>query len=163
MNTAAVMTPKVLLTDYPCTGVRLYTQPIVLIHGWGVDSQIWQSLPQQLSQTADVLTLDLPGFAQSPALEDYSQASLMEWMAEVLPERCYLLGLSLGGMLSCAFAAQHPERVEGLMTLSSNLSFVTGNNNSQAMPAEQYRGFAASWEENNQRLPQAFLRSTDSG
>jgi malonyl-CoA O-methyltransferase len=150
MNTAAVMTPKVLLTDYPCTGIRLYTQPIVLIHGWGVDSQIWQSLPQQLSQTADILTLDLPGFAQSPALEDYSQASLMEWMAEVLPERCYLLGLSLGGMLSCAFAAQHPERVEGLMTLSSNLSFVTGNNNSQAMPAEQYRGFTASWEENNQ-------------
>ena len=34
------------LTYYPCTGVRLYTQPLVLLHGWGMDSQIWQSLPQ---------------------------------------------------------------------------------------------------------------------
>jgi malonyl-CoA O-methyltransferase len=149
MNMAAVINPQPQLTAYPCTGVRLYSQPLVLIHGWGIDSQIWQSLPQQLSQVADVLTLDLPGFAQSPILEDYSQASVIRWMFEVLPERCYLLGLSLGGMLSCAFAAQHPQRVEGLISISSNLSFVANKNYSQAMAADQFRGFVAAWEESN--------------
>ena len=106
MNAATAINPQALLTAYPCAGVRLYAEPILLVHGWGIDSQIWQTLPQQLSQFADVLTLDLPGFGQSLPLEDYSQASLIRWMAEVLPERCYLLGLSLGRMLSCAFAAQ---------------------------------------------------------
>tara|TARA_B110000879_G_scaffold84436_2_gene116820 strand:- start:352 stop:1932 length:1581 start_codon:yes stop_codon:yes gene_type:complete len=150
MNVAAAINTQPQLTAYPCSGVRLYSQPLVLVHGWGIDSQIWQSLPQQLSQFADVLTLDLPGFAQSPTLKDYSQASLVSWMAEVLPEqRCYLIGLSLGGMLSCAFAAQFPHRVEGLITISSNLRFVASNNYSQAMPTEQYVGFSAAWEESN--------------
>lgn len=149
MTAAAAINRQPQLTVYPCTGVRLYSQPLVLIHGWGIDSQIWQSLPQQLSEVTDVITLDLPGFAQSPTLKDYSQASLIDWMAELLPQRCYLLGLSLGGMLSCAFAAKHPQRVEGLITLSSNLNFVASDNYSAAMPAEQFHSFAATWEEDN--------------
>lgn len=149
MTVAAAINPQPQLTAYPCTGVRLYTQPLVLVHGWGIDSQIWQSLPQQLSEVADVLTIDLPGFAQSATLNDYSQASLISWMAELLPERCYLLGLSLGGMLSCAFAEQYPKRVEGLITISSNLNFVASDNYSAAMPVEQYLSFAASWKDNN--------------
>jgi len=149
MTAAAAINRQSQLTAYPCTGVRLYSQPLVLIHGWGIDSQIWQSLPQKFSEVADVVTLDLPGFTKSPTLKDYSKQSLISWMAEVLPERCYLLGLSLGGMLSCAFAAQHPQRVEGLITISSNLNFVASNNYSAAMPAEQYQDFAASWKDNN--------------
>lgn len=149
MTSAAAINPQARITAYPCTGVRLYTQPLVLVHGWGIDSQIWQSLPQQLSEVADVLTIDLPGFGQSATLNDYSQASLLSWMAELLPQRCYLLGLSLGGMLSCAFAAQYPKRVEGLITISSNLNFVASDNYSAAMPAEQYQSFAAAWEEDN--------------
>ena len=149
MNASATINPQPGLTAYPCSGVRLYTQPIVLLHGWGIDSQIWQSLPEQLSEFADVLTVDLPGFAQSPILKHYSQTAVIDWLAEVLPERCYLLGLSLGGMLSCAFAAEYPQRVEGLITLSSNLNFVASDSYSTAMPSEQYQGFAAAWEESN--------------
>jgi len=149
MNASATINPQSGLAAYPCSGVRLYSQPIVLLHGWGIDSQIWQSLPEQLSDFADVLTVDLPGFAQSPSLNHYSQEAVINWLAEILPERCYLLGLSLGGMLSCAFAAEYPQRVEGLITISSNLNFVASDSYSAAMPIEQYQGFAAAWEENN--------------
>ena len=149
MNASTTINPQAGLTAYPCSGVRLYTQPIVLLHGWGIDSQIWQSLPEQLSEFADVLTLDLPGFAQSPSLNDYSQTAVINWLAEILPERCYLLGLSLGGMLGCAFAAEYPARVAGLITISSNLNFVASSSFSTAMPVEQYQGFAAAWEESN--------------
>jgi malonyl-CoA O-methyltransferase len=149
MNASATINSHAGLTAYPCSGVRLYTQPIVLIHGWGIDSQIWQSLPGQLSEFADVVTVDLPGFAESPGLNNYSQTALISWMVTVLPERCYLLGLSLGGMLSCAFAAQYPQRVAGLITLSSNLNFVASDNYLSAMPADQYQGFIAAWEQSN--------------
>ena len=129
------------LTHYPCTGPRLYAQPLVLVHGWGMDSQIWAQLPQQLSQFADVITLDLPGFAQSPALEGYSEADLHQWMAQLLPERCYLVGLSLGGMLSCGFAARYPQRVVGIITLSSNSRFVASEAHLAALDNQQYLGF----------------------
>ena len=65
------------LTYYPCSGTRLHADPLVLIHGWGADSQIWQQLPNQLSQMADIITLDLPGCGGSPAIEDYSIAGLL--------------------------------------------------------------------------------------
>ncbi len=149
MNAPVKINSPVGVNAYPCSAVRLYSQPIVLLHGWGIDSQIWQSLPRALSEFADVLTVDLPGFAQSPSLTDYSQAAVIRWMAAVLPERCYLLGLSLGGMLSCAFAAQYPQRVMGLITLSSNLNFVASDSYFPAMPADQYQGFTAAWEQSN--------------
>ena len=134
---------------YPCTGLRLYPQPVVLVHGWGADSRIWQLLPQQLAKVADVLTLDLPGFGQSSPLPEYSLETMIEWMEELLPQRCYLIGLSLGGMLSCAFAARHPNRVEGLITLSSNLRFVADDSYPAAMPPEQYGQFSESWAQSS--------------
>jgi len=137
------------LTYYPCAGVRLYTQPLVLLHGWGMDSQIWQSLPQQLNQFADVITLDLPGFTESPALQDYSESHLHQWMAERLPERCYLIGLSLGGMLSCGFAARYPQRVAGLITLSSNSCFVATEANPAALDNQQYLSFIDAYRDDH--------------
>ena len=142
VSPAAASSPNsAALTQYSCTGLRLYTQPLVLVHGWGMDSQIWAELPQQLRQFADVITLDLPGFAQSPALPNYSETDLQQWMAELLPEGCYLIGLSLGGMLSCGFAARYPQRVAGLITLSSNSHFVANEANPAALDNHLYLGF----------------------
>jgi len=141
VTSPAASAENLALTHYPCTGVRLYGQPLVLVHGWGMDSQIWAELPQQLSQFADVITLDLPGFAQSPTLEYYSEADLHQWMAELLPERCYLIGLSLGGMLCGGFAARYPQSVAGLITLSSNIHFVASEANSAALGSQQYLEF----------------------
>jgi len=135
------------LTHYPCDGVRLYAQPLVLVHGWGADSQIWAELPQQLRQFADVMTVDLPGFAQSPALEHYSETALHQWMAELLPERCYLMGLSLGGMLCSGFAARYPQSVAGLITLSSNIQFVATEANSAALDSQQYLEFLEAYND----------------
>ena len=135
-------------------------QPIVMIHGWGTDSQIWQSLPERLSanrgQDSEIQTLDLPGFGNTPGLDDYSEASLINWMAKHLPSKCYLIGLSLGGMLCRAFAAQHPERVAGLITISSNLKFVANEQYPHAMARDDFDGFLSSWAENSQTCLKRF-------
>jgi len=148
MNAAVVplmSNPSCAAKYYPCTGVRLYARPVVLLHGWGMDSQIWQSLPQRLSQSADIMTLDLPGFGSSPPLSDYSENALHQWLAEQLPARCYLIGLSLGGMLASGFAARYPQRVEGLITLSSNLCFAANDAYVSAMHPQQFAKFIEAW------------------
>ncbi len=131
-------------------------QPIIMIHGWGTDSQIWGSLAQSLSRYAEIYTVDLPGFGDAPLLEDYSEASLMNWMAKSLPGQCYLVGLSLGGMLCRTFAANHPERVAGLITISSNLQFVASEEYPHAMPSDDFNGFLNSWSENSQTCLKRF-------
>lgn len=134
------------LTYYPCSGTRLHADPLVLIHGWGADSQIWQQLPDQLSQMADIITLDLPGCGGSQAIEDYSIAGLLAWMGQVLPQRCTLLGLSLGGMLCRRFAEAFPDNVVSLITIGSNQQFVADQQYLAAMAESDFTAFINSWQ-----------------
>ena len=148
MNIAVdiVAQPRLGKTFYPCSGHRLQPQPLVLIHGWGADSQIWGDLPQQLSEWADVITLDLPGFGASEALQHYSADSMLQWMHRALPDQSLLLGLSLGGMLCHRYAATYPQRVSGLILLSSNRQFVADAGYQSAMPQADFDGFLHSWQ-----------------
>ena len=125
-------------------GLKLHRAPLVLIHGWGANSQIWQSLPRALGKYYDVYTLDLPGFG-SAVLEEYSEQSLVDWLHTQLPDRCYLVGLSLGGMLCRAYAAQYPKSIEAMVTISTNLRFVANHEYPAAMSAEDFASFSSSW------------------
>jgi malonyl-CoA O-methyltransferase len=136
------------LTYYPAGNQKLHPDPIVLIHGWGANSEIWQDLPQKLSEFADVYTLDLPGFAASPVIRDYTEQSVNSWLDNQLPQRCYLIGLSLGGMLCRSFAAQYPNRVLGVVTISTNLKFVADKQYVCAMSDTDFEQFSAIWHQN---------------
>lgn len=141
--------PSPVRGTYPCASSRRrINDPVVLIHGWGADSAIWGQLPQRLSEFCDVLTLDLPGFGDTPRLEVCDVNALIDWLARRLPQRCVLIGLSLGGMLSAAFAAVHPQRIKGLVTIASNARFVAGEQWSHAMPAGEFDDFLALWQQN---------------
>lgn len=135
------------LTLYPAGSAKLHRDPVVLIHGWGSNSEIWQTLPEKLSDYIDVYTLDLPGFSNSQPIDDYSEQSLIDWIHSQLPQACYLVGLSLGGMLCRSFAAQYPERVLGLVTLSTNLKFVADSHYLSAMPSVDFKQFSAIWDQ----------------
>ena len=135
------------LIFYPAGTMKLHSDPIVLIHGWGANSEIWQTLPEKLSEYVDVYTLDLPGFGASPSIEQYTEQSLIDWLHSHLPQACYLIGLSLGGMLCRSFAAQYPERVLGLVTISTNLKFVADSQYQMAMPMADFARFSAIWDQ----------------
>lgn len=135
------------LTFYPCQCNKQLHDPIVLVHGWGADSQIWRDFPNQLSQYADIYTLDLPGFGASALIESYSEGSVIDWLDEQLPDTCYLIGLSLGGMLCRAYAAQNPTRVRGLITISTNLRFVADKQYPQGMSKADFSYFSQSWRQ----------------
>lgn len=147
LHSAEQQALKGYLTFYPATHLKLHSHPIVLVHGWGVNSDIWQDLPQVLSDFADVYTLDLPGVSGTKPLDSYSEQSLVGWLHSEIPEPCYLIGLSLGGMLCRSFASQFPDNVVGLVTLSANLKFVADSEYSQAMPASDFESFRAMWDD----------------
>jgi len=144
-NTSAALERS--LTFYPAGDLKLYDNPIVLVHGWGADSQIWQDFPVALNLYADVYTIDLPGFGNSPSIEEYSEQSIVDWLYQQLPQPCYLIGLSLGGMLCRAFAASYPETVLGLVTLCANLKFVADKQYQMAMPESDFKNFSALWDQ----------------
>ncbi|MBV7439276.1 pimeloyl-ACP methyl ester esterase BioH [Aeromonas sp. sif2416] len=99
---------------------------LVLLHGWGMNGAVWHGIAQQLADHYRVHLVDLPGFGNSPLIEgsDYSLPWLAEQVASVLPERCHLLGWSLGGLVASQLALTHPERVQSLITVASSPCFM---------------------------------------
>ncbi|MEZ5528743.1 MAG: malonyl-ACP O-methyltransferase BioC [Porticoccaceae bacterium] len=134
--------PDVLTVySYPCQGTPVQQEPLVLLHGWGCDSRIWQTLLPLLTAHVDVQLVDLPGFGDSGPLVNDGLDDYLEALATVLPERCSLLGWSLGGMLATAFASRYPQRVSHLLTIASNPAFVQRPGWVSAMPMETFGDF----------------------
>ncbi len=136
----------------PVTQVPLLAEPLVLLHGWGADSHIWEPVISGLNRIADLWLLDLPGFGESPACfnsdnqacDPHADDPLDDVLSQVLniaPPQAVYLGWSLGGMLATALAARCPHRVTGLITLASNISFIARKNWPRAMPAQTFNGF----------------------
>ena len=111
---------------------------LVILPGWGLGVEPLQPLAQ-------ALTAALPDFHVQlqplPSIKGQSEASILQQLEQQLPENCWLLGWSLGGMLATAVAAQRQSRCAGLITYASNACFVAHDNWPAAMPAATFSAF----------------------
>lgn len=104
--------------------------PLVVIHGWGMNSNIWQPVIDTLSRKHKVYCVDLPGFGESswPFKEPANLDVLVQTLAPALPAQCHIVGWSLGGLVATQFALTHPDRVLSLTTVASSPHFVDSEN-----------------------------------
>lgn len=114
---------------------------LILLHGWGCDSNTWGPILPALEKIAHVTALDLPGFGQSPALNEFSLIALLEHLAANIPDNSVIAGWSLGGMLAVQLANKYPKKVRALITLAANAKFVATDDYPQAMSAAVNREF----------------------
>lgn len=101
-------------------------KPLVLIHGFPLDSSIWREMTLLLGGAFDVISPDLRGFGGSATLlSPYSMADMADDLAGLLDglkiEKSALAGHSMGGYVSLAFAKKYPDRVAGLGLISSQI------------------------------------------
>ncbi len=121
---------------------------LVLLHGWGMHSGIWQGLAERLQGRCRMHCIDLPGHGRSPF--DPQQDSLAAMAAslnaaiagEGLDGPVHLLGWSLGGMLALQYAADFPAGVVSLILVATNLSFARRDDWPHAMDAGVLADFA---------------------
>ncbi|MCC7050180.1 MAG: alpha/beta hydrolase [Bacteroidia bacterium] len=97
---------------------------VVLIHGFLESEKMWSKQINRLSKTNKVITIDLPGHGQS---DNFGYAHPMELMAEAVYSvlkklrlrRVILIGHSMGGYVSLAFARMFPQMIKGLCLFHS--------------------------------------------
>ncbi len=99
--------------------------PLILTHGWGMNSTEWHYLKRRLTDQFRVIVWDLPGLGLStqPTNNDYSLENLARDLEAVLAltggRPAILLGHSIGGMITLTFCRLFPEalgvRVAGLI------------------------------------------------
>jgi pimeloyl-ACP methyl ester carboxylesterase len=99
--------------------------PIVLLHGYLETSEVWRSFAGKLAAKNRVIAIDLPGHGRS---DSYSEVHSMELMAEVVSglmdrldlNKIFLIGHSLGGYITLAFAELFPEKLSGYSLFHSH-------------------------------------------
>jgi len=121
---------------------------LVLLHGWGMHSGVWQSLQPALAEHYRTIAVDLPGHGQSPGGVPSSVPELAAQLAARLPDASTCLGWSLGGLVAMALAAHWPAKVARLVLVAANPRFVKAGDWPHAMDESLLADFAARLESN---------------
>ncbi len=98
---------------------------VVLLHGYLESMYVWDDFLPLLTPSVRVITVDIPGHGISDAI---AEKHTMELMADTLRdmldamgvERVTMVGHSMGGYISLAFCEKYPERLDGVVLLSSS-------------------------------------------
>ncbi|EXU76550.1 pimeloyl-ACP methyl ester esterase BioH [Erwinia mallotivora] len=129
---------------------------IVMLHGWGLNAEVWHNIIDRLSPHFRLHLVDLPGYGRS---QGFPALSLKEMVATLLPQapaRALWLGWSLGGLVASQMALLHPQRVSGLITVASSPCFAAGNGWPGIKP-ETLEAFQQQLSEDFQRTVERFL------
>lgn len=95
--------------------------PVVLLHGFGEDGKIWNGILKNLEKNYLVIVPDLPGSGRSQMLDgevqllDFAEIILKITQKEFGRNKPFnLIGHSMGGYISLAFAKKYPALIKSL-------------------------------------------------
>jgi len=97
---------------------------LALLHGWGMNTRVFDVLTAQLQDHFAVLPLALPGHGGSATLATNTLSSWADEVSAQLPEHTTLLGWSLGGQVAIRIALDNPAQVARLILVSSTPKFI---------------------------------------
>jgi pimeloyl-ACP methyl ester carboxylesterase len=109
-------------------------ETVLLLHGITEDLHAWDTFVPELSRTARIVRMDLPGHGESSPLPQYSVFSLASAVADFIAathlESPRLIGHSLGGIVATVVASMCPVRsvinVDQSLRLGSFIDVVRG-------------------------------------
>ena len=146
--------------------------PIVLLHGWGMNKEVWRGLLAQVPQglANRVYRLDLPGFGDNKTVPNlYSMENLSAWLdteverilSETKAKQCHVVGWSLGGLVALQYALEYQDKVNSLGLIASTTKFQAESKEGQldwpGIKPEVLSNFAKQLEANHQLTIQRFL------
>jgi len=103
---------------------------IVLVHGGAAHAGWWDHIAPMIPDEYRVIALDLSGHGDSDRRDDYT---LSTWAAEVIgviddagvASPPIVIGHSMGGWVTITTAAEHPDRVAGIVLIDSPVTEFT--------------------------------------
>ena len=118
---------------------------LVLLHGWGFNSELFNNLVDQYKDQYRITKIDLPGHGRS----DEVGGGITEWCDEIikiLPNNPIILGWSLGGLLAINIATKI--KISKLILVASTPNFVQTNDWPYGIDENNFRQFSDALELN---------------
>ncbi|SDG84129.1 Pimeloyl-ACP methyl ester carboxylesterase [Dyadobacter soli] len=92
--------------------MNLHRKTLVLLHGHGIDDTIWDSLDAAINDTYTVVRPNISLLTSCQSVEEYAD-ELHRLLTNANIQKCTLIGHSMGGYISLAFAEKYPDMLEG--------------------------------------------------
>jgi len=128
----------------------------VLLHGWGLNADIWHCIINRLAPHFRLHLVDLPGYGRSSGYGDMSLSEMATVVLNQAPEKALWLGWSMGGLVASQIALNQPEQVIGLITVSSSPCF-SAQGDWPGIKPEILAGFKQQLHDNFPRTIERFL------
>lgn len=98
--------------------------PVVLLHGYPDNLQIWCEIAKHLCVQFEVIAFDWPGMGYSEAWPGgatpfHMADRLHKILDELMIERTSLVGMDMGAQPALVFAAKYPQRIRHLVVMNS--------------------------------------------
>jgi pimeloyl-ACP methyl ester carboxylesterase/CRP-like cAMP-binding protein len=123
------------LAVYTINGQEIHTveegspnrQKAILIHGWSSSSFAMSPLAGLLSQRFHCISIDLPGYGNSPPLEERATIPMYaelicDFIEQISDGPAVLVGHSMGGMISVTAALNEPILVERMVLICPTIT-----------------------------------------
>ena len=152
--------------------------PVILIHGFAEDGDVWQNQIEFLKENFYLIIPDLPGSGKSELINDMSIEGMTGLIKEILSFELQsssspaeaegvLVGHSMGGYITLAFAEKYPELLSSIALVHSSafadsdekkatrlksIEFVKKNGAFEFLKAVITDLFTETWAANNQQI-----------
>lgn len=129
---------------------------LVLLHGWGSTSRVWDSIMPGLKASYRCQAFDLPGHGDS-SLNETRLEPLAEQLLEQVREPAIWLGWSLGALIAMQAALLMPQLVDRLLLVAATPAFVQQDGWSNAMPMSDFDRFQFDFANQPARTMKRFI------
>lgn len=86
---------------------------VMLVHGFGETGDVWKNQVEFLKNKNQLIVPDLPGSGKSEMIDDMSMEGMAEVLKAIIDKEEFspfiLIGHSMGGYITLAFAEKYPE------------------------------------------------------
>jgi len=119
---------------------------LVVFHGWGMNSSVWNAIKPALEEQYLVTWIDLPGHGINHDVVVNSLDEMLELTLPIIPDKSHLLGWSLGGLVAQAVSKASPDSVKSMTLVASTPRFSQADSWENAMSNQTLNSFAKSLE-----------------
>ncbi|WGL98461.1 pimeloyl-ACP methyl ester esterase BioH [Arsenophonus sp. aPb] len=131
-------------------------QDIVLLHGWGLNAEVWRTIEVECGSHFRLHLVDLPGYGRSNLFPPMSLQQMAEVIWQKAPKQAIWLGWSLGGLIANIIALNHQVEIAGLITVASTPCF-SQQENWPGIKSVVLTGFEQQLQANFHRTVERFL------
>jgi pimeloyl-[acyl-carrier protein] methyl ester esterase len=127
-----------------------------MLHGWAMHGGVFEPICASLGEHYRIHRVDLPGHGRSRADAHFALAPIAAALAQRFPS-AHWLGWSLGGLLACQLALDHPQAARSLTLVGASPRFTVAEDWPCAVAAAVFEQFAQALANDVGRTLERFL------